>query len=293
MNPTLQRIIYNSSLKYAQARLKTLSIISPKRAVSFAIKVFCTPITPNRKSKTKLPLLANANKIGVSINNERANLYHYPCTQPNAQKILLVHGWATDSSFWKHYIPLLQAANFDIYSLDAIAHGLSTGKQTHAIEYQQLIGKVLELYGPFNSVLAHSLGTLTTAHAVHDTKCANDIKLVFISAAPYSQTHFNALQHILKITPTIMQGMYTEVYKRYKMRVSDYSIHSIIKLNPAIKILLVHDENDVPCPIAETRNLLNLNAPNVTMIETKGLGHNKIARVTEVSDRVMHYLVTA
>ncbi|MBC7412648.1 MAG: alpha/beta hydrolase [Bacteroidia bacterium] len=283
-------IIVNSVLHYTRLRIKALAIISPKHAAEFALKLFTTPRTKSKRS-LQVPLLQQAQRIAIEYNGQTANLY-YIKNENATKRILLVHGWESDSGFWKYYYPLLLASNYEIFALDAIAHGLSTGKSTNAIEYQQLISKILHEYAPFDALMAHSLGTLVSTFAVQETKNVDNIKLVLVSPAPYSQTHFNALQHILKLSPLVMDSLYSLVNNRLGMRINEYSIYDVIKNNLTIRMCIVHDTHDIPCPIAETRTLLTLNAPNVILHETQGLGHNKIAKVSAVSDIIMAYLNT-
>lgn len=287
MNSFAQKVITNTVLHYMRLRIKTIALVSPKQAALIALKLFTTPRTRSTRS-LKVPLLQQAQCIAINLNEQTANLYYM--NNNATQKILLVHGWEADSGFWRHYFPLLATANYDVYALDALAHGLSTGSSTNAIEYQALVTKVLTEYGPFDAIMAHSMGTLVSSFAAVDAGIITTVKLVYISPAPYSLTHFNALKNVLLIPQQVMNTLYALVQKRYGMIVNEYSIYTIIKNNPQVHLCIMHDTTDVPCPIAETRSLLALNAPNVVLHETTGLGHNKIAQDNAVSTIVMQYL---
>ncbi len=287
MNAFAQKVITNTVVQYMRLRIKTIALVSPKQAALIALKLFTTPRTRSTRS-LKVPLLQHAQRIAITLTTQTANLYYI--NNNATRNILLVHGWEADSGFWRHYFPLLATANYNVYALDALAHGLSTGTSTNAVEYQALVTKVLREYGPFDAIMAHSMGTLVSSFAAVDVGIINTVKLVYISPAPYSLTHFNALKNVLLLPPHVMTKLYALVHKRYGMLVHEYSIYTIIKNNPKVQLCIMHDTTDIPCPIAETRSLLTLNAPNVVLHESTGLGHNKIAQDTAVAAIVMQYL---
>jgi len=68
-----------------------------------------------------------------------------------------------------------------------------------------------------------------------------------------------------------------------------YSVHRAIK-NIRTEILWLHDEDDLQTPIRDALKVKADNLPNVKFLITKGLGHRRIYRDSNVVREVIDFL---
>ncbi len=84
------------------------------------------------------------------------------------RKVLFVHGWSGRPTQFFAFADTLLEHGFMVTSFDGPAHGKSSGKTTHLIEFLITIEKINELFGPFEAAIGHSFGGICLYNAVSD-----------------------------------------------------------------------------------------------------------------------------
>ncbi len=280
----MKAFLYKLLIKYHATRLKTWSKIDSNLGAKKALKLFCTPTSKSKRS-TRLPLFNTAEKINFTYDMHQINGYRFG--ELNHPKVLLVHGWCSDSSFFAHLIPHLLQKNYQVYTFDCIAHGLSSGSFINGVEYQYLLEFILKKYNGFHHVIAHSLGTLASAHAFFTKK---EVKqFVFFSSAVSSETQLNIYCKMMKMGVKQKRMFYNYAESKYQKSIKDYTISQCLINNPSVNLQLFHDEADEACPMADVNFMLSQgDFKNLNLIKTKQLGHNKIARQPDVVELVIN-----
>ena len=82
----------------------------------------------------------------------------------------------------------LENKGYEVLAFDAPAHGDSEGSTVNAIEYSEMIKKVIELYGPVEAFIAHSFGGIAISLALEQIPHDANTKIVFI--APATETTY-------------------------------------------------------------------------------------------------------
>lgn len=82
--------------------------------------------------------------------------------------VLLVHGWGGSAASFALWIPALLKAGFAVAAVDGPAHGGSPGTFASAPAIAGAIRAFGRSYGPFQAVVAHSVGAIATALAGAD-----------------------------------------------------------------------------------------------------------------------------
>jgi pimeloyl-ACP methyl ester carboxylesterase len=179
---------------------------------------------------------------------------------------------------------------YQVLAFDAPAHGNSQGKTINAMEYSQMIDKVIELYGPINGFVAHSFGgialSLTMEKNVHD----KNTKIVFIAPATETTTAIDSAFDILRIKDKGVRTAFDKIIFDGSGKPTEwYSMRRALK-NISATVLWIHDEDDDITPLKDALKVKNDCMPNIEFIITKGLGHRKIYRDTAVQNKIASFL---
>lgn len=281
-----QRVI----LGYYKARIKTIGMVSPKKAASIAFDLFSTPF----KSKVKRnipPIFLKAIPVNIQLKKLIIRGFKWESTQANAKKILIAHGFSSNSYKFDKYVTALRKEGFEVLAFDAPAHGNSDGKKINALIYRDTILAIEEKFGPLYGIIAHSLGGLAASLAVELLSNQEKRKLVLIAPATETKTAVDNFFKLIPSDPTIVKAFNKHIEKIAKQPISYFSVARVARTATA-KILWIHDQEDNICTFNDVRPLLSEQIERLELFVTKGLGHNKIYRDHHTKDKIIHFLTT-
>lgn len=216
--------------------------------------------------------------------------------------VYLLHGWGG----WRgQFAPIgrrLAAAGYRAVLIDAPNHGESGpgafGPNTTLLpELSRTLEAVIRELGPAYAVVGHSLGAACSATALLDGAKAE--KAVFI-ASPINPIDFTrALAKMLGFGERVRTRMVRIGDRRSGVDLAGLALPARLSdgvdpgeradradLPPA---LLVHDAGDEVVPIAVGRFLAK-SWPGARIVETSGLGHNRILRDEVVIAAVAEFI---
>ncbi|MCE3281794.1 MAG: hypothetical protein K0Q66_531 [Chitinophagaceae bacterium] len=275
-------------MAYYNTKFRALALLSSRKAAQSVFHLFCTPYSgkPRRKAP---PVFEQANKLHFDFNGLSVHGWKWVPDQPNSRKILIVHGFDSCSYRFDRYMVPLTRAGFEVFAFDAPGHGTSDGKTINALDYSRVILKAETLFGPFFSIMAHSLGGLSTALAFEQLPHQEQRKLVLI--APTTETssaidNFFRFVSVPKKVRTDFEHLLVEVGKQ---PIDFYSVKRAIQRIHA-PVLWIHDEEDKVCPFCDILPVQQLQLPNVEFFITKGLGHSGVYRQNNVFKKIMSFL---
>jgi pimeloyl-ACP methyl ester carboxylesterase len=274
-------------IAYIQTKLKTIAFISKRKAAEEAFTLFCTPmIRCKRNGEPK-----NAEALEFTINDTIIRGHRWPAGSSGQQKkALLLHGFNSAAYKFDSYAAMLVAKGYEVLSFDAKAHGHSGGTSTNALEYSQMIEKVVALYGPIDSFIGHSFGGIGLSLAMENIPHDANTKIVFIAPATETSSAIDGALTFLKITNQTIRSAFDDIiFKMSGKQTSWFSVRRAVK-NISAQILWVHDEDDDVTPLKDALQVKAENYPNIKFIITKGLGHSKIYRDAEVKKAVSDFL---
>ncbi len=281
-----QRVI----LGYYKTRIKTIGILSPKKAASIAFDLFSTPF----KSKTKRiipPVFLKATSVSIQQNKLTIRGFRWESTQPNAKIILIAHGFSSYAYKFDKYVIALRKEGFEVLAFDAPAHGNSDGKKINALIYRDTILNIEKKFGPLYAIIAHSLGGLAASLAVEMLPNQEKRKLVLIAPATETKTAVEHFFTIIPSNPKIIQAFKKHIERIAKQPISYFSVARVARTATA-KILWIHDEEDNVCTFNDVKPLLNEQIDRLELFITKGLGHNKIYKALSTKDKIVHFLTS-
>lgn len=82
-------------------------------------------------------------------------------------RILLAHGWESRASHFGQFVAPLCRAGFQVWAFDGPAHGGSSGSLSSVVHYGKALLAIANAFGPFDGVVAHSVGSPATLYAFH------------------------------------------------------------------------------------------------------------------------------
>ncbi len=221
----------------------------------------------------------------IKIDDYEIALYNWKATGPS---ILLIHGWESHSYRWKNYIQHFSELNYNIFAIDAPAHGLSSGKEFTPLYYAKAIDKVVQ-ESNIRYILSHSVGAYSTIYYLSHFNTPDDLESVILKAPTGSLKSFtNQFFNFLKLNQSIRDS-YEDIFEDTYGKPMDYydSFELIKKIN--ISGLLIHDNDDAVLPVEES-HLIHQNCPQGKFITTDGHGHRllKSQVMNLISDFLAH-----
>ncbi len=260
----MKTFIYNSIGLY----LNILSKIAPERGAKVGFKLFCTP-QRSKLRRNHLLFFNRAQQEDFNFNGISIKIYKWG-TGP--KKILFVHGWQSHSYRWKKYIESLSHEEYTLIAYDAPGHGLSGNKQFTVPLNAYLLSQLSEKYNGFDTIIAHSIGSMSVLYAniYHPQLSMN--RLVLMASPSKAEEFFQFYLDSLNLDPSTMVGIVNEFQLYAKQEIKHISAAKYAQ-SLMIPGLIIHDRNDPDTPY-ENALELKKSWSNSTLITTEGLGHN-------------------
>ena len=272
------------SIKLILFTAKFLETISPKLAVSFAAKLFGTPLK-HSIPKRELHMDENSvqKKVLIPAINKEIVTYKYG---NSSKKVLLVHGWSGRGTQLVKIADALIENGYETLSFDAPAHGKSSGKTTLMPEFIESIHELDKQFGPFEAIVSHSLGSMASLNALAEGLKIE--KTVVIGCANKVLAIFDDFINKIKLKPSTAKKFNTYFEKIAKRSMESLSADFAAK-NITSSVLIIHDVNDDEIPVQcsyETHKAIK----NSELFITEKLGHRKILGDKIVIEKILTYL---
>lgn len=263
---------------------KTLQFISTDLAVKFAKKLFTTPIK-HKLPKRELEMEVNSIQEFVEIPSlsKKIRVYHYGNSN---KKVLLVHGWSGRGTQLVKIADKLLELGYSTISFDAPAHGKSPGNSTLMTEF---IASILELekkFGPFEYIVGHSLGGMSTLNAIKQGLKVK--KAVIIGSGDSVNDILHDFVSKLELKKNIAIKMKDSFEKEYLMNMESFSAYVAAK-DVKVPVLVIHDKQDEDVPYSASENI-HKHLDNSELLLTENLGHRKILGDKEVINNIVKFI---
>lgn len=270
------------TLKSVGQYINFLSYIRPQKAVELSYALFSQP-RDGRLLKEKLPkILRNTETETFHHNEHHFQTYIW---KGNETKILLVHGWESNSSRWKKTLPHLQKSGSTIIALDAPAHGQSSGKEFNVPLYAEFINKVVEKYQP-DIIIGHSIGGAACVYHQYLFPNTSINKMVILGAPSDLKTLIDNYVSMLSLNNRMFTLLENRFLTHFNFKLEDFSGQKFAsQFN--IPGLIAHDITDKIVAFEEGKKIAR-NWKNSQFIETNGLDHGM--HDDELYDKVIEFL---
>lgn len=207
--------------------------------------------------------------------------------------VYLVHGWGGRGSQMAAYVDPLVAAGFRVVLFDGPAHGDSDpgpagAGTTHGVELGKALDAVAAKFGPAHTVVAHSLGAVSTYLALRYGWLSTQ-RLVLVAPLVDSVSLFDQLQHALGFGARTRRAFDREVHRFVGIPVDDLDTRVQARHVDPVTTLVIHDRDDRQAPHAAAVDLVR-GLRDASLVTTEGLGHRRILRDPAAVARVVAFV---
>lgn len=240
----------------------------PKKALHLSYTFFTNPRI-GRISEDKLPeMLQDTIKETFQHNEHVFQTYIW---NGNDTKILLVHGWESNSARWEKMLPYLQKSGSTIIAIDAPAHGQSSGKEFNVPRYAAFINKAVRKFEP-HIIIGHSIGGSACLYHQYLHPGTSIQKMVILGAPSDLKTLLDNYIQMLSLNPKMSIHLEKHYLKNFDMELDNFSVATLAK---QIKVegIIAHDINDTVVAFEEGKKIA-ANWGKSRFITTHNLGHS-------------------
>jgi pimeloyl-ACP methyl ester carboxylesterase len=203
--------------------------------------------------------------------------------------VLLMHGWGGARAQMTGFVEPLLSAGYRVVAYDQPAHGESTGTATNILEITPTMDLVMQKEGPFESIIAHSFGTLITSYALTNRNFPHPSKLVYFGAFNRLLDSLPRFQVLANLPDEIIQGLLHMIYGNFGRDVLDVIVNEEMVKQINTPALMFHDVADNVTPVDDSRAIAKA-WKNARFVETNGLGHRGALQSKEIHEQVLNFL---
>ncbi|ALO40873.1 alpha/beta hydrolase [Pseudoalteromonas phenolica] len=256
-----------------------LTSLPPKMSLSVGSKLLLNPFG-KRNYDFELVSPDEVHNIETSL-----GLAHVAVFGEGEQLILISHGWADNSSGFEAMIAHFIEQGFKVAAIDHIAHGKSSGKQSHLLNFIETITATVQYFEQRNdhihAIVAHSMGAVATLNLpIH---LLEDKKLVLIATpVKFFELMFEKVDAAgisPKLLIHVLEGISAQFGKHWKTLCLTQHTEKLTD-----KLYFIHDEQDRFACYKSVSAFLNNQKPS--LFTTQGLGHRKLLGDTKVIEHI-------
>lgn len=254
-----------------RATAKLLAQVSPALATAFCARLFTTPFR-HKLPKRELEMEAGSRQETLHVPSIEKDIvvYHYG---EGAKKVLLVHGWSGRGTQLAKIADAYRAKGYGVVSFDAPAHGKAPGSTTLMPEFIASIHEIYRRFGPFDTIVGHSLGGMAVLNALSDGLSVRSAAIV--GSGDVIRDIFDDFIRRMELDAAFSRRMKTYFERKFPGKdMEDYSGYLNAK-QVAIPVLVVHDTDDHDVPVGCAYHIAD-HLKNGKLMITSGLGHRKI-----------------
>lgn len=242
----------------------------------------------NRLPVREQQWLTTARQSRMSFEQHDISLYHWG----SGKTVLLVHGWNGRGLQMGSFISALLDQDCSVLAFDAPGHGTSTGQSTNAVQIARLIAQLDQKFGPFQAVIAHSLGVPASLYAALN----NGLRLnCFVGISGPGDLPFLISKYTtaLRIPEAVIEHFQARLIHDFgadwEQRLATARIACELGARGNTRALIIHDSDDLDVP-AEQSQIIASALPGAGFVLTRGLGHRRILRSSAVIGLVAHFI---
>lgn len=247
-------------------------------------QLFFTPLRVSEPIKEK-EVREKGKELLIDIAGKKVATYSWG---EGAETVLLCHGWMGRAGMLREFIKPLNEVGYKVVSFDGPAHGRSLGIRSNILEFEGVVKSLDEIHGPFKAIIGHSFGGVVGLFSIyHGIECK---KLVMIGSPTQGDEILK--QYLKRVNGSFVRATN---FKRWLLEKRNYdfieydSVHLIQKIDKPLELFIVHDINDKEVLIDDPRELGKV-YPQAKVLETEGLGHNRILRDKKVVEKVVDFV---
>ncbi|MEU4197825.1 alpha/beta hydrolase [Kribbella sp. NPDC026611] len=260
--------------------LRTIGAVSPRLGGRLAFALWRRPLARGavRDSERAVHDAARVEEIDGALTYAWGD---------GRRPVLLVHGWRSRASRYAGFITRLLELGYSPVSYDAPGHGDSPGPIVSILGHQRIIHALEKRYGPFEGVIAHSLGVPFVLYALREGVAAQRVVVISgVADFGYLADMFCAT---LGLGPKVNQQLRREIERGYFDGDRDIWTRFSV-MTGKLPLLVVHNDEDNVVHPEQARVLLRNYGAQAHFHPTTGLGHSRILQDPAVITEAVAFL---
>jgi len=266
------------------AALRLIDRFAPRWGTRSALRLFFTPLPWKLSMRRALP--AAWVRTEWPFEASSLSVYRRSDIAPGRPRALLVHGWAGNGAQMLALGEAIAAAGFDPVLVDLPAHGRSGGWRSTLPQFTRAIFAITARLGPWEAVVAHSLGALAAMHTAARGLPARGLVLIAPSAPPVQFLDWFAAS--FGLSGSVSQRMREQIEFREAVNLAEFE-PDWLGARIAQRCLVVHDASDRVAPFSTGERIVGALA-DATLHATRGLGHRRVLDDAGVAAQVVAHL---
>ena len=266
-----------------------LGPIFPDLAARLVLRLFTTPKQP-RKPRPLPELFRSASTFDLPFQKGKLRVYAWGVFGP---RVLLVHGWESNASTFRHMIPHLLSQGYRVVAFDGPAHGKSSGKHTTFPQFSQAVEAVLDYFaysGGVSHLIGHSFGAYTSSFMLTEAEGRIPLKKVIAISMPTKVSMAtDNLFKFLHVPPKVQRLFHQKLEALAGRKMEDYHMNKRFELINALEVLVVHDVQDEVIPVPKRFNE-PAGLDKVKCLITDGFGHYRTIKAPQIMERLIQFL---
>jgi pimeloyl-ACP methyl ester carboxylesterase len=263
-----------------------LSAVAPELAARLLSRMWFTP--PRRAlADREREVLSRGTRLDVRVDGRRVAAWSFGEGAP----VYFVHGWGGRAGQLSAFVEPLVAAGRRAVLFDGLSHGESDpsvlgARQGSFVDVARCLVAAIEVAGPPSAIVAHSGGAVATAIALATVRAP---RLVLVAPMARPLSYAARFEAHLGVDADVARRWRALSERRVGFRWDDLDLTTAPRRLDLPPTLVVHDVADKEVPVVEGRAVAAA-WPGAELVETSGLGHQRILRDADVVRRVLAFL---
>lgn len=258
--------------------------LMPGATVRRASRLFGTPL-PSSRGRALAADCTDAQVGEVSSEGAAVTTYIWgdPARQPS---VVFAHGWSSFGLRCRPWVAPLRAAGYAVVAFDQPAHGRNRGGRPFLPAFAAALAAVVRRHGAPAAVVAHSMGGASALLALAAGVRAE--RVVLLAPAADLRAAGQRFGRLVGLAPALVARMFEGFERQVGAPVDSFAAHLHAPVM-GVPALVVHDLEDAEVPWEEGERYARL-WPGARLLNTRGLGHHRIAGDPAVIEATLRFL---
>ncbi|MQA79390.1 MAG: alpha/beta fold hydrolase [Streptosporangiales bacterium] len=273
-----------------RAAFGVLDRVAPGVAGRWAARLWCTLPAGRGRRRDDRPALPGDRRMLTTRRGWRLAVEAWGPAA--AAPVYLVHGWGGWRGQLGALVEPLVAAGHRVVAFDTPSHGESDpgdlgARRSTGAEFADALVPVVAAYGPPAAVVGHSLGAAGVALVARDGLVVP--RLVLVAPAAYPLGGLSDLRAALGFGERTERAFTRRLERLARRPLDDFVVPDLADRWMPPRTLVIHDTDDREVSVREGRALVAA-WPGARLVETSGLGHQRILRDPSVIAQAVSFV---
>ena len=274
-----------AAFRLVGSALRGLERLSPALAAEVGFRIFFTPLGARREPKPGEAEIARSS-LPIEVRWQHGTLRGHRWGDIE-RPVLLVHGWGGYGLQMASFAAELARRGRSVVTFDLPSHGKSGRGRTSLVHFARAIAAVARAFGPFDGLVAHSLGAGGAIMALAREGLILE-RLAFLGPVAHFDTTSRRFIDETGIRPETFALLQRRAESWLGMRWNDVMPITQARLQRT-PLLIVHARDDDELPVEHGEQLAAV-WENARLVKPSGLGHYRILRDPGVVETVANFL---